>query len=262
METREYINSGILELYVFGTLSETETEEVSKMAAKHQEIRDEILSIEKAVISLSFSMAPYLSAANFDKIRNQLIIKHGGVVDMKPRSNWSTYVGWAAAIILLIGVGYQYTQHQQAQNQIVTVETEKAKLNEEMKNLQVKNQQTETVLAVVRDENNTVIPLAGQTVAPEAKAKIYWNKQTQAVYVDASGLPEPPAGKVYQVWALQLSPSLVPTSIGLLDNFKSNTARLFAVESTTGAQGFGITLEPAGGSTTPTMDQLYTLGKV
>jgi len=262
METREYIDSGILELYVFGTLNEAETEEVSKMSDQHQEIRDEILSIEKAVISLSFSMAPYLSAANFDKIRNQLIFKHGGVVEMKSRSNWATYVGWAAAILLLVGIGYQYTQHEQAQNQIVTVETEKAKLREEMNSLQVKNKQTETVLAVVRDENNTVISLAGQTVAPEAKAKIYWNKQTQAVYVDASGLPEPPEGKVYQVWALQLSPALVPTSIGLLDNFKSNASRLFAVESTTGAQGFGITLEPAGGSLTPTMDQLYTLGKV
>lgn len=262
METREYIDSGILELYVFGTLNEAETEEVSRMSDKHQEIRDEILSIEKAVISLSFSMAPYLSASNFDKIRNQLILKHGGVVEMKSRNNWVAYIGWAAAILLLVGIGYQYTQHEQVQNQIVTVETEKAKLKEEMNSLLVKNKQTETVLAVVRDENNTVIPLAGQAVAPEAKAKIYWNKQTQSVYVDASGLPEPPEGKVYQVWALQLSPSLVPTSIGLLDNFKSNASRLFAVESTTGAQGFGITLEPAGGSLTPTMDQLYTLGKV
>ena len=262
METREYIDSGILELYVFGTLSEAETEEVSEMAAKNQEIKDEILSIEKAVISLSFSMSPYLSAVNFDKIRNQLIIKHGGVVKMKPRNNWSAYIGWAAAILLLIGAGYQYTQYQQAQNEIVTVETEKAKLNEEMNSLQSKQKQTETVLAIVRDENNTVIPLAGQAVDPNAKAKIYWNKETQAVYVDASGLPEPPEGKVYQVWALQLSPSLVPTSIGLLDDFKSNTAKLFAVSNAVGAQGFGITLEPAGGSLTPTMDQLYTLGKV
>lgn len=263
METREYIDSGILELYVFGTLNEQETEEVSKMADQHQEIKEEILSIEKAVISLSFSMAPYLSAANFDRIRNKLIVKHGGkVVEMKPKSNWAAYVGWAAAILLLVGIGYQYTQHEQAQNQIVTVETEKVKLKEEMNALQQKNQQTETVLAVVRDENNTVVPLAGQTVDPNAKAKIYWNKQTQAVYVDASGLPEPPKGKVYQVWALQLSPTLVPTSIGLLDDFAANTSKVFAVANANGAQGFGITLEPAGGSLTPTMDQLYTLGKV
>ena len=29
-----------------------------------------------------------------------------------------------------------------------------------------------------------------------------------------------------------------------------------------GAEAFGITLEPAGGSVSPTLEQLYTLGKV
>jgi hypothetical protein len=52
----------------------------------------------------------------------------------------------------------------------------------------------------VRDVNNTVVALGGQAVAPESSAKVYWNKETQ-VYVDAAGLPEPPKGMVYQVWA-------------------------------------------------------------
>jgi hypothetical protein len=47
---------------------------------------------------------------------------------------------------------------------------------------------------------------------------VYWNK---VVYVDAAGLPEPPKGMVYQVWALKLNP-LTPTSIGLLDKFDNN----------------------------------------
>ena len=37
---------------------------------------------------------------------------------------------------------------------------------------------------------------------------------------------------------------------------------MFAVSGTSSAEAFGITLEPAGGSKTPTMEQLYTLGKV
>lgn len=66
---------------------------------------------------------------------------------------------------------------------------------------------------------------------------------------------------VYQVWALKLNP-LTPTSIGLLDNFDSNNQKIFAVDNAESAEAFGITLEPAGGSLTPTMEQLYTLGKV
>jgi anti-sigma-K factor RskA len=122
------------------------------------------------------------------------------------------------------------------------------------------NKQTETSLAVVRDTKNTVVALGGQAVAPTSSAKVYWNKETEVVYIDAAGLPEPPKGMVYQVWALKLNP-LTPTSIGLLDNFDKNNSRIFAV-SNTGDEAFGITLEPAGGSLSPTMEQLYTLGKV
>ena len=261
METKEYIESGILELYVFGTLSEDETAEVSKMAVSNAEIKEEILSIEKAVVSLSFSMAPYLSAANFLKIKNLLIKKHGGVVEMKPQSKTVSYLGWAAALILMIGVGYLFNEGKKSESQIANVETEKSKLIKDLNGLELKNKRTETVLAVVRDENNIIVPLGGQAVSPLAKAKIYWNKSTEVVYVDASGLPEPPEGKEYQIWALKLNP-LTPTSIGLLSNFKANDAKIFEVQKANGAQAFGITLEPKGGSITPTMDQLYTLGLV
>lgn len=261
MEVRDYIESGILELYVFGTLSESETEEVAKMAEKHAEIQEEIISIEKAVISLSYSMAPYLSAANYDRIRESLIEKHAKVVEMKPKSNAMTYIGWAAAVLLMVGIGWQYTQLDSAKNQIASVETENDTLSKQLNLVKLNQSQTESMLAVVRDQDNTVVALGGQAVSPESKAKVYWNQSSQTVYVDAAGLPEPPEGFVYQVWALKLNP-LTPTSIGLLDNFKGNDSRLFAVSNASEAEAFGITLEPAGGSISPTLEQLYTLGKV
>ena len=48
----------------------------------------------------------------------------------------------------------------------------------------------------------------------------------------------------------------------LLKNFDANDQKLFEVSDTAFAEAFGITLEPEGGSTSPTMEQLYTLGKV
>lgn len=261
MEVSDYIESGILELYVFGTLSESETEDVAKMAEKHPEIQEEIISIEKAVISLSYSMAPYLSASNYDRIRESLIEKHGKVVEMKPQNNTMSYIGWAAAVLLLVGIGWQYTQLDSAKNQIASVETQNDTLSKQLNLVKLNQTQTQSMLAVVRDQNNTVVALGGQAVSPESKAKVYWNQATQSVYVDAAGLPEPPEGFVYQVWALKLNP-LTPTSIGLLDNFKGNESRLFAVSNATEAEAFGITLEPAGGSVSPTLEQLYTLGKV
>ena len=126
--------------------------------------------------------------------------------------------------------------------------------------LQVKKTEDEKALAIVRDKYSTVIQLAGQQVAPDAYAKVYVNSNKKEIYVDLAGLPEPPEGKVYQIWALKLDP-LTPTSIGVIDNKNANNG-ILQVENYDQAQAFGITLEPAGGSATPTLEQLYTLGKV
>ena len=68
---------------------------------------------------------------------------------------------------------------------------------------------------------------------------------------------------IYQVWSLTMQP-LTPTSVGLLDATAETKNRLFRVDMSqvTSTEAFGITLEPEGGSETPTMDQLYTLGQV
>lgn len=264
MENKEYIESGILELYVYGLLSEAENEEITAKAKNDTQINDEIIAIEKSIVALSSSFAPFHSVANYEKIKEKLELKHSKVIELdeeEPSRNWSQYIGWAAAIVLLLGVAYQYNELNLTTNQVVNSQIEKVKIEQELKSLEVQNKTNETSLAVVRDEKNTVVALGGQAVAPESSAKVYWNKETQVVYVDAAGLPEPPKGMVYQVWALKLNP-LTPTSIGLLDNFDKNNQRIFAVNSTGDAEAFGITLEPKGGSLTPTMEQLYTLGKV
>ncbi|SHM16337.1 anti-sigma factor [Flavobacterium xanthum] len=261
METKEYIESGILELYVYGSLSETESEEVATMAKNNPEINAEIIAIEKSIVSLSSSFSPFHSVANFEKIKEKLELKHVEVIQLEPTKNRSQYIGWAAAVLLLVGIGYQYNQLNQTSTQVANTAIEKAKLEKEFNVLKLKNTANETSLAVVRDVKNTVVALGGQAVAPESSAKVYWNQDTKVVYIDAAGLPEPPEGMVYQVWALQLSP-LTPTSIGLLEDFDVNEQKLFAVNNANEAEAFGITLEPKGGSLTPTMEQLYTLGKV
>lgn len=262
MEAQEYIESGILELYVYGLLSEKENLEIAELAKKNPEVDQEIISIEKAVIALSSSFSPFHSVENFEKIKARLELKHGKVVDMKPASNWSQYVGWAAAVLLLLGLGYQTLELTKTKEAISTVGNEKNKIQREYAFLDQQNKETEKNLNIVRDIKNTGVTLGGQAVSPTSFAKVYWNQQTKTTYIDAAGLPTPPKGMVYQVWSLKLSPVLTPTSIGLLDNFEGNTQKIFAVSQTDSAEAFGITLEPAGGSPTPTMEQLYTLGKV
>jgi hypothetical protein len=151
-------------------------------------------------------------------------------------------LGWAAAVLLLIAAGYQFNELQQSRSQIATTDSEKNKLQEALVASEIKGKQTQDALAVIRDKNTTVVPLGGQAVSPDSYAKVFYNKSTEVVYVDVKGLPEPPEGKVYQVWALKLNP-LTPTSIGLLDSFKSDSQRIFAVSKASEPK-VSITLNP------------------
>lgn len=261
MDSKEYIESGILELYVYGLLDENQNKEIHELSQKNKEIKNEIEAIEKSILSLSTSFSPFLSVQHFEKIKAELEIKHSNVIPLKPKGI-PNYIGWAAAAVLLVFVGYQYNQQSEIKNEVVTLENTNKQLNEAVVTTENENQKTKEALTIIRDSKNTVISLAGQAVSPSSFAKVYWNKQSKTVYIDATGLPEPPEGKEYQIWSLKLKPALTPTSIGLLSDFTKNSARFFKVDGTSDAEAFGITLEPKGGSKTPTMEQLYTLGAV
>lgn len=261
MENKEYIDSGILELYVYGLLNETENIEIAELSRKNEEVNKEVIAIEKSIINLSSSFSPLLSSGNFEKIKSKLDLGSSKVIPMKTGSK-SNYIGWVAAAVFLVGMGILYNQQNTLKGNLQNIENEKTKLNQVVVTTEKEKQDAHTIINVLKDSDNTVVTLEGQKVSPTSSAKIYWNKATQTVYVDASKLPEPPEGKVYQIWSLKLKPSLTPTSIGLLNDFKKNDTHIFKVEKTADAEAFGITLEPAGGSKSPTMEQLYTLGAV
>ncbi|WP_243389596.1 anti-sigma factor [Flavobacterium cyanobacteriorum] len=258
---REYIESGILELYVFGLLSESDMQEVQQMAAKHKDIEQEIVAIEQAVVNLSYSVSPHLSAENFEKIRQKLIEKHDGFIVMQPRRDtFAQYLGWAAAVVLLFGLGFQYYRYNEVVEENTKVVAQRSQFEQLVASLEKKNNATEEALSVIRGKNTATVRLAGQAVAPQAYARVYIDRDAKQTYVDVAGLPEPPKGKVYQVWALKLNP-LAPTSIGIIASTTDKNG-IFTVDTYEGAEAFGITLEPEGGSPSPTLEQLYTLGKV
>ncbi|PZQ79092.1 MAG: anti-sigma factor, partial [Flavobacterium johnsoniae] len=185
MDKQEYIESGILELYVFGQLEEPEFSKITEMAKNDEDIRNEIISIEKAIINFSESVAPFLSSENYEKIRASLMLKHRITAEEKPKPGIALYLGWAASILLMIGVGYQYVQLEDKKDTIQTIETEKSKLQQSVTDLNLQNKNTEAALSVIRDNSNTAVAMEGQEVSPLSYAKVYWNKTTKAVHIDA-----------------------------------------------------------------------------
>ncbi|NNL09700.1 MAG: anti-sigma factor [Croceitalea sp.] len=262
MEIENYISSGILELYVAGALSPEENLEVQHYALKHPEVEKEIEAIEGAMLQLTAAASAGIPPSGFDGIRDEL----DDVIVFKPsasekRTNWATYLGWAASLILAVGLLWVYRENDSLKTEIEVSQQEKENLEQQIIEARSEVADTENILNQLRDQNVTVVALGGQTVSPTSYAKVYWNTEVNKVLIDAQGLPEPPPGYTYQVWSLKLNP-LTPTSVGLLDDFVSNEKRVFELPNENESEAFGITLEPEGGSESPTLEQLYTLGVV
>lgn len=255
MTPEELIASGKLELYVYGSLTKEEQDEIYALAVEHKIIMEEIEAIEAALFRLSSYGMPYLSARNYERIK--AAIKLGSRNVFTIRQKVVMYTGYAAAILLLVSLGLINNKYQSTKRNYNTIYTVKNELQETL----VKVTNEKNLINELRESKYDRVTLAGQAVSPESSANVYWDQESNQVVVDVQNLPTPPPGKVYQVWSLTFDP-LTPVSIGVLDQFTSVDIKIFSVENVSNAQAFGITLEPEGGSPTPTMDQLYTLGKV
>lgn len=263
MTKEEYIESGLLELYVAGTLSDKENQSVYAAMQKYPEVMQEVLEIEAAMVKLTASASPNTSNSFSDvKSRLGLGTSETKVVTLdKPKSNWMKYSGWAAAIILGAGLLWQSNTKNDIETKLQSVEVQKGVLEAEIEASKNNLREANAFIKTIQDRDIITVPLGGQTVSPDSYAKVYWDKKTNTVYLDASGLPEPPPGKVYQFWSLTLNP-LTPTDMGIIENFNGDENKIFKIENPNDSQAFGITLEPEGGSPGPTLEQLYTLGVV
>ena len=263
-QAEEHISSGMLELYVAGVLTADENRQIRQLSEEYPEIRQEIEAIESSILSLTKSLSPSeMGKVEFEALRRRILLAADTPVYKLPPIKYRiwAYTGWAAAIVFALGAMWIYNDRISLEDQLLETQVQNQILEQQVEGARNSLAETEYLLSRLRDKNIEVVPLAGQEVAPDAFVKVYWNKNSEQVLIDAQGLPEPPPGMVYQVWSLKLNP-LTPVSIGLLDKFTEDPNKIFALNNPNASEAFGITLEPAGGSESPTMEQLYTLGLV
>jgi anti-sigma-K factor RskA len=262
MTPEEIIASGNLELYVCGALPPEEAIEVEKAIAGDAKVKREIELIEESLLHLAETVSPPLQAMTWTYILNS-IRNVKGIGDSKVRTlNWPAITGWAAAILFMGGIMWMLKQTSDLNNSLQVTTTENTVLKEEKTTVENQLAENNETLEILRSKDYQAYTLPGnQAVAPEAFAKVYLNKKDNVAYIDIKGLPTPPRGKVYQVWSLKMEP-LTPTSVGLIDPKNEAGDGIYKFMNFPDPEAFGITLEPEGGSETPTLSQLYTLGMI
>jgi anti-sigma-K factor RskA len=292
MAADSYITSGVLELYVAGVLPEDQAREVQAMAAANPQIQAEVEKLERIYREYGRVQAEFPSHL-FDDILDRIektpeipVVSEPPAVKKLPekkvkpvkeivgkREPVVRYISGApaylrpllaAAIILLVlSAGfnlYQYNRRQTVEQQLAQLQQEKLAWQEELELADATHKTSLEMLSMYEDTNYMHVTMTGQSIAPKAMAMVFWNKKDKKVYLVPKNLPAPPAGKQYQLWAVNMEGK--PVDAGMLPPEKTKSDALVQLKTIPEAQAFAISLEPMGGSETPTNNAVYVVGKI
>ena len=280
-EVNEYIESGILELYVLGQLNDQEELEVQEMAARYPAIKQEIEAIENAMERYAVARAVQPTIGLDQRILTSMQIAQptadvpaipenpGGKVVPMPINYESKIRTLRVALVaciafLLVSVIALFsarTQLGHARNEIASLSQQREQYSRTVNYMRQDNADLKKIVDMTDDPNWKTIQLAGTTMDPEAKMVVYWHSSGNHVMVDNSKmhLPSNDKNHQYQLWALVNGK---PVDLGVFDIDTEHPGILKAMKDIASAQTFAVTLEQRGGSPSPTMEQMIVAGNV
>jgi anti-sigma-K factor RskA len=285
-DSKAYIESGILELYVLGELTAPERMEVERIAAAFEEVRAEIAAIEIALEQYALAGAIEPSEAPLRNLMetltqgqkasgtpsavpaNEPVIKTLTPPENTPASGvklkrlqYALAACVALLVVSVIALVSMRTKLESAETQLISLRTEKDRLATRANMLQQTSSELQRVADMVNDPNWAIVKLAGTKVSPASNLTVYWNKESEDVVVDQSrmALPTNDPAHQYQLWALVEGK---PVSLGVFDMKPDSAEMLLIMKEISQAQAFAVTLEKRGGSVNPTMENLMVMGGV
>ena len=292
MSIAEYISSGILERYVLGELPAEEATQVEAMAVKHPEVQREIALVENTFETLAIQAAITPRADLRDQILFAIEATSPAEIksverpapllgesklhqrasrqstiddDARPKEKKITYLQYgiaaslALAVLSAIAAFYFRDQWKDTEQQLTQILAQNQEIASQYETASQRAVRLENDLSVVTSPNFQQVALTGVEASPDSQAAVYWNATSSQVYLRPSELPPNPTGQQYQLWAIVDGQ---PVSAGVFDVNAGEASQLLAMQDIQNAGAFAITLEPQGGSESPTMENMYVQGGV
>lgn len=258
MEINEYISSGIIEMYVMGLCSTEEKTELEMLRKKYPELQQAILQFEMELEEKMLLDITLPSAETDNKILQQLYALETPLISFKEEKQaYKIFSGWryvAAAAILFLAISsyYNFTLFNKTNTQQQALNELKAKEKETLPSLPLADYN------IMKDPAITPVAMYGVGYHAICRCTMFWDKKTGKMYIMIHHLPLSSATKDYQLWAMVNGK---PVNVGIIkDEIRGRFIEMQNVPAT--AAAFIVTLENAGGTATPTMEEAYLSGKI
>ena len=273
MNTSEYIESGILEAYALGALSVDEAQQVAANVAMYPELAKELAEIEATMLVFAgrFAMdipkgldAKIWAALQFTKSANA---GNGHTIpktipfqpEYRKPARWRYAAVWVGLVGSLALNGALWMHEQNHRSEVVALNGKVVSMEQSQKELASRLSEYQKNTSMMADTDMQTIVMHTLVPGHPMAATLYWSKNKGEAYVTIDGLPAPPKGMQYQLWVMQNGK---PVDMGVLPNSMANTPAMQKVAMPLNdGQAFAISLEKEGGSPTPTMQNIYVMGK-
>lgn len=269
---KTYLESGILELYVLGDLSSQEMLEVEEMALQNSEVKAELEAIENALQAYAESNSIQPSTAIRDRILKSLESNadpktETRIIPLKSAEKSSDFYKYAFAasvalllvsVLLLLNLNNQLKE---SNSQLAVLESANQQFTSRVNFMDRELEDSRKFLELYQNPSQyKMVDLVGSPKAPEAGLRVAFSSEKEEVMIDLSSLKMPSNDDQhqYQLWAMVDGK---PVDLGVFDSSENNSG-MKRMKSVKGAQAFAVTLEPKGGSVSPTMDQMMAIGNI
>ena len=168
-----------------------------------------------------------------------------------PGRRWMPLALAASIMFGVLAAGYAWslrTQLASARQQAADAADYVARLRQELVATRRGAAELTRVMNILNAPNLLRVELKGQTDASEAAGQAFWS--ANGVFFSARGLRPLDAGRVYQLWAIR---GTTATSAGTMTPDANGAVMHAAAAPADAPDAFGVTIEPAGGSATPTL---------
>ena len=275
---QSYIESGILEIYVLGDLNSTEKAEVEVMCKLHPEVKVELDEIELMMNNIAddLTLEPservregFLNSITFSDEEEKITAvpeekEAVKVVAINSKQlnfyKFSLAACLALLLVSIIAVINLNKNLKDSKAQIASLQSSNQGFANQVNYLDKKVSNSNEILNMYANPAYKMVSLKGTANSPESNIVVAFNPKEEKVMLDLHSMkmPENDTEHQYQLWALVDGK---PVDLGVFDA-NSNEIGLKDMKSIGTAQTFAVTLEPRGGSVSPTLEKLMVIGNI
>lgn len=243
-KVKAFLDSDILEKYLLGDTSKEETLKAERYITMYPEVRETYHELQDNLETFA-----KMYARKTPEGLKEIIVSSAKKEKMVRRSFYKYAVAASVAIMLFAGSSVFFWNQNKSLQEENTLVTNKIKyLEDNMKN-QLEDMRNQFI--VLNNPDTKKYAVNGKREGKELKAIAYINPVKKLSYINVSNVPNLPENKCFQMWA-EVNGELV--NLGVIKQFDEKD-KLLALPYADKAVSY-ITVEPEGGNTSPSVDNI------